>query len=87
MPRSMACWRGSNGGRRPTTIPRTSISPKEHSLPFPIKPITLATPYAGVLSIPLQLVRKLVVQGQGRRIIIDPAAHHLGDEFSTTNPA
>ena len=48
--------------------------------------ITLATPYAGVLSIPLQLVRKLVVQGQGRRIIIDPAAHHLGDEFSTTAP-
>ena len=23
---------------------------------------------------------------QGRRIIIDPAAHHLGDEFSTTAP-
>jgi hypothetical protein len=48
--------------------------------------ITLATPYAGVLSIPLQLLQKLVVQGQGRRIIIDPATHHLGDEYSTTRP-
>ena len=26
------------------------------------------------------------MQGQGRRIVIDPAAHHLGDEFSTTAP-
>ena len=36
------------------------------------KAITLATPYAGVLSIPLEAVRKLVVQGQGRRLVIDP---------------
>jgi hypothetical protein len=48
--------------------------------------ITVVTPYAGALSIPLQLVRTIRVQGQGRRIIIDPAAHHLGDEFSTTAP-
>jgi hypothetical protein len=48
--------------------------------------IAIATPYAGVLSIPLPLVRKLVVQGHGRRIVVDPAAHHLGDEFSKTNP-
>jgi hypothetical protein len=48
--------------------------------------IGVATPYAGVLSIPLPLLRKLVVQGHGRRIVIDPAAHHLGDEFSKTNP-
>ena len=48
--------------------------------------VTLATPYAGVLSIPLELVRKLVVQGQGRRLVIDPAAHHLGDEYSKTAP-
>ena len=26
------------------------------------------------------------MQGQGRRIVIDAAAHHLGDEFSKTNP-
>jgi hypothetical protein len=48
--------------------------------------VTLATPYAGVLSIPLELVRKLVVQGQGRRLVIDPVAHHLGDEYSKTSP-
>jgi hypothetical protein len=48
--------------------------------------VTVATPYAGVLSIPRELVRKLVVQGQGRRLVIDPAAHHLGDEYSKTSP-
>jgi len=48
--------------------------------------VTLATPYAGTLSVPRELVRKLVVQGQGSRLVIDPAAHHLGDEFSTTAP-
>jgi hypothetical protein len=48
--------------------------------------ITLATPYAGALSIPIELVRKLVVQGQGRRLVIDPVAHHLGDEYSKTAP-
>ena len=50
------------------------------------KAVTLATPYAGVLSIPIELVRKLVVQGQGRRLLIDPAGHHLGDEYSKTAP-
>ena len=48
--------------------------------------ITLATPYAGALSIPRRAPAKLVVQGQGRRLVIDPAAHHLGDEFSKTAP-
>ena len=48
--------------------------------------ITLATPYAGILSIPLEFMRKLVVQSQGRRLVIDPAAHHLGDEYSKTAP-
>ncbi len=48
--------------------------------------VNLATPYAGVLSIPLELVRELVLQGQGRRLVVDPAAHHLGDEFSKTDP-
>jgi hypothetical protein len=48
--------------------------------------VTLATPYAGVLAIPLELVRKLVVQGHGLRLVIDPAGHHLGDEYSETKP-
>jgi hypothetical protein len=48
--------------------------------------ITLATPYAGSLSIPRDLLRKLIVQGYGRRMLIDPAAHHLGDEYSSSPP-
>jgi hypothetical protein len=50
------------------------------------KAVTLATPYAGVLSIPRERVRKLVVRGHGRRLLIDQAAHHLGDEYSATAP-
>jgi hypothetical protein len=48
--------------------------------------ITLATPYAGILTIPRTLLRKLTVQGEGRRLVIDSAAHHLGDEVSVTPP-
>jgi hypothetical protein len=48
--------------------------------------IKVATPYAGVLGIPRGLVHKLTVLGQGRRLVIDPAAHHLGDEVSVTPP-
>src|SRR5260370_30285381 len=48
--------------------------------------VTLATPYSGALLIPRDLLRKLVVQGQGQRLLIDPAAHHLGDELSSTAP-
>jgi hypothetical protein len=48
--------------------------------------VTLATPYAGLLSVPRERLRRLVVQGQGRRIVIDPCAHHLGDEFSSSAP-
>jgi hypothetical protein len=50
------------------------------------KNVTLATPYAGVLAVPRERIRKLVVRGHGRRILIDPAAHHLGDEYSRTAP-
>ncbi len=48
--------------------------------------VTLTTPFAGVLAIPRELLRKLVVQGEGRRIVFDPCAHHLGDELSTNLP-
>ena len=47
---------------------------------------TLATPYSGELSIPRELIRKLIVFGEGRRLVIDPAAHHLGDEVSLSAP-
>ena len=48
--------------------------------------ITVATPYSGVLSIPRELVRRLLVQSSGRRYVIDATAHHLGDEISMTAP-
>jgi hypothetical protein len=48
--------------------------------------LTLATPYSGVLRIPRQRVRKIAIFGEGRRVVIDPAAHHLGDEPSRTPP-
>jgi hypothetical protein len=50
------------------------------------KALTLTTPYAGVLSIPREQLRSIVIHGQGRRLVIDPAAHHLGDEFSSSPP-
>jgi hypothetical protein len=48
--------------------------------------LALATPYAGTLTIPRGRLRRLVVLGQGRRLVIDPSAHHLGDEISVTAP-
>jgi len=48
--------------------------------------LTLATPYSGILTIPREILRSLIVLGHGRRLLIDPSAHHLGDEMSTTPP-
>jgi hypothetical protein len=48
--------------------------------------LTLATPYAGVLTIPRNRLKRLRVLGNGRRIVIDPTAHHLGNEISATPP-
>jgi hypothetical protein len=42
----------------------------------------LETPYAGTLIIPRDRLRRLVVEGWGRRVVVDPMAHHLGDEVS-----
>jgi hypothetical protein len=44
---------------------------------------TLDTPYAGTLVVPRDRLRKLIVEASGRRLVIDPMAHHLGDEVST----
>ena len=44
--------------------------------------LILATPYAGDLTIPRERLRALKVQGRGRRIILDPSAHHLGNEVA-----
>ncbi|HEY2159096.1 MAG TPA: hypothetical protein VGH33_25940, partial [Isosphaeraceae bacterium] len=44
---------------------------------------TLETPYAGTLVVPRDRLRKLVVEAIGRRLVIDPTAHHMGDEVTT----
>jgi hypothetical protein len=43
----------------------------------------LETPYAGTIVVPRDRLRKVVVEATGRRLVIDPTAHHLGDEVST----
>ena len=48
--------------------------------------LVLATPYAGRLTLPRDRRRWVRVQGNGRRIVIDPTAHHLGDQISSTPP-
>jgi hypothetical protein len=48
--------------------------------------ISLATPYAGLLKIPRERMTRLKVLGRGVRLVIDPKAHHLGDEISTMPP-
>jgi hypothetical protein len=48
--------------------------------------LTVATPYARVLTLPRDRRRTLRVLGNGHRIVIDPTAHHLGDQISSTPP-
>ncbi len=43
---------------------------------------SLATPYSGDLTIPRDRLRRLKVLGSGRRIVVDPSSHHLGNEVS-----
>lgn len=48
--------------------------------------LTLATPFAGSLKIPRNRLQRLEVLSAGWRRVIDPSAHHLGDEISVTPP-
>lgn len=48
--------------------------------------VTLATPYAGSLTIPRGRLRRLRVLGSGRRLVIDATVHHLGDQISSIPP-
>jgi hypothetical protein len=48
--------------------------------------LTLETPYAGRLTLPRDRKRWMHVYSTGRRIVIDPTAHHLGDQISATPP-
>lgn len=43
--------------------------------------VTLSTPFAGTLAIPRDRLRLLHVLGRGRRVVLDPSAHHLGDQI------
>jgi hypothetical protein len=42
---------------------------------------TVATPFAGTLTVPRDQVRRLQVLGPARRIVLDATAHHLGDSI------
>ena len=48
--------------------------------------LTLATPFAETLQIPRDRLQRLQVLPAGWRRVIDPSAHHLGDEISVTPP-
>lgn len=48
--------------------------------------VTLATPYAGDLALPRGQIRQLQVLGSGRRVVLDPTPHHLGNEASRKPP-
>jgi hypothetical protein len=46
--------------------------------------LTLDTPYAGELAVPLGQLRELEILGRARRIVIDPTPHHLGSSIVPT---
>ncbi len=74
-------WRAANGND-PRDLNRvegalTALSGTE---------LTVATPYAGVLSIPRSRLTSLQVLEQARKVVIDVMPHHLGDEISTMEP-
>ena len=48
--------------------------------------ITLATPYAGTLTIPRDRLAAVRVLEPGWELVLDASAHHLGDNISTTPP-
>lgn len=48
--------------------------------------ITLATPYAGTLTIPRDCLATVRVLDRGWELVLDASAHHLGDNISTTPP-
>jgi hypothetical protein len=48
--------------------------------------VTLATPYSGSLSIPRELLERVLIHTVGRRYTMDATSHHLGDELSKGSP-
>jgi hypothetical protein len=45
--------------------------------------ITIATPYAGLVALPRDRMVRIECLGLGRRLVLDPYAHHLGDRIVT----
>lgn len=48
--------------------------------------LAVATPYAGTVNVPRDLATTMTVLGKARRVVVDPTAHHLGDEISAVAP-
>ncbi len=48
--------------------------------------ITLSTSFSGTLSIPRDRLTRLRILEPGRLQVLDPAAHHLGDNISASSP-
>jgi hypothetical protein len=72
-------WRAS------TAAPERDIDHAEGAVrALTDKAITLATPYSGTLTIPVERLHRLRVLEPGWFQVIDPATHHLGDNIATT---
>jgi hypothetical protein len=46
--------------------------------------LTLETPYAGTLAVPMERMARIRLLDHCWRQVLDPAAHHLGDEIKTS---
>lgn len=74
-------WRGGPG-----TDPRDLNSIEGALSGLDDSVLKIDTPYAGTVAVPRDRLTSLRVIGRGRWVMIDPVAHHLGDEVSTTPP-
>ena len=71
---------------RPGSDPRDLDAAEGALLALTDTTLTLVTPYAGDLAIPRDRLQRLKVVGQGTRLVVDPHAHHLGDDISVLPP-
>ncbi len=72
-------WRPGLDSRDLDAIDGALLAASETSL-------TVATAYAGDLTIPRSRVKRLKAVGRGTRVVIDPHAHHLGNDISVIPP-
>ena len=71
---------------RPGPDPRDRDAAEGALLALTDATLTLATPYAGDLTIPRDRLQRLKVVGRGTRLVVDPHAHHLGDDITVIPP-